>query len=72
MQGDQVLTLNTAAERLGVNPRTLRRQAVKGKLVATKHGRDWLTTVDSVERYRVEHLGRHGWDTRRQNGEEQA
>ncbi len=68
MQGDQVLTINTAAERLGVNPRTLRRQAEKGKLAATKHGRDWLTTVDSVERYRVEHLGRHGWTERRHVG----
>ncbi len=69
MQGDQVLTLNTAAERLGVNTRTLRRQAEKGKLAATKTGRDWLTTVADVEAYEREHLGRHGWNERRQAGE---
>ncbi len=66
MQGAQVLTLNKAAERLGVNPRTLRRQAEKGKLAATKTGRDWLTNAEAVETYRREHLGRHGWTERRQ------
>ena len=51
-----MLTLTEAAERLGLSPVTLRVQIGKGKLRATKPGRDWMLTEREVERYRREHL----------------
>ena len=47
----EVLTLAQAAERLGVQPGTLRVQIAQGKLKAKKMGRDWLVTEREIERY---------------------
>jgi excisionase family DNA binding protein len=49
------VTLKEAAERLGLSPTTLRLQILKGKLKATKRGRDWWVTPKEVERYSQEH-----------------
>jgi excisionase family DNA binding protein len=46
-----VLTLTEAAERLGVQPGTLRVQIAKVKLRAKKMGRDWFVSEREVERY---------------------
>jgi excisionase family DNA binding protein len=48
------MTLIQAAAILGVTASTLRQQIAKGKLTATKMGRDWFVTLDEVERYRAE------------------
>lgn len=52
--GIGVMTLVQAAERLGVQPGTLRVQIAKGKLKAKKLGRDWLVTEREIERYAKE------------------
>jgi len=49
------MTLNEAAAILGVTAHTLKVQAQRGKLRATKRGRDWWVTPAEVERYRREH-----------------
>jgi hypothetical protein len=54
------MTLFDAAQSLGLAPATLRRQLANGRLVATKHGRDWTVTPREVERYRRESLGKPG------------
>jgi excisionase family DNA binding protein len=46
------VTINQAAETLGLAASTLRRQARLGKLAAHKIGRDWYVTSGEVERYR--------------------
>lgn len=48
------MTLKEAAELLGVEAGTLRRQIGLGKLKAKKIGRDWSVTPKEVERYRQE------------------
>lgn len=48
------MTLNEAAESLGVVPATLRQQIRHGRLRARKMGRDWYVSEDEVERYRRE------------------
>jgi excisionase family DNA binding protein len=58
--GDAVVTLNEAAEQLGVTPDTLRQQIKAGKLDAEKRGRDWWVTPRAVERYRSTSLGKRG------------
>jgi excisionase family DNA binding protein len=59
--GDIVLSLHQAAERLGVSHRTLRAQAHKGVLRATRISeRFYVVTEQEVERYRREHLGKPG------------
>jgi excisionase family DNA binding protein len=49
------MTLIEAAAILGVTPDTLRQQIAKGKLQATKRGRDHWVTPREVERYAKEH-----------------
>jgi excisionase family DNA binding protein len=49
------LSLQEAAERLGLSAGTLRLQAERGKLRATKVANRWLVTLAEVERYRREH-----------------
>lgn len=49
------MTVKEAAEQLGLSPTTLRIQIMKGKLKATKRGRDWHITPREVERYRQKH-----------------
>lgn len=47
-----MLTLAKAAERLGVDPGTLRVQIHNGKLKARKIGPIWVVSEKEVERYR--------------------
>ena len=49
------MTLKEAASLLGLSPTTLRIQVLKGKLKATKRGRDWWVTPKEVQRYSQEH-----------------
>lgn len=56
----EVLTISQAARRLGLDRTTLVRQAKKGKLRATLTGAVYLVTVEEVERYRRENLGKPG------------
>jgi excisionase family DNA binding protein len=48
------MTLKEAAGLLGVDPSTLRAQANRRRLQATRIGRDWHVTRAEVERYRRE------------------
>jgi excisionase family DNA binding protein len=48
------MMLKEAAERLGVSPSTLRVQLMRGKLNATKRGRDWWILPSEVDRYAAE------------------
>jgi excisionase family DNA binding protein len=48
---NRMLTLNEAADHLGLHPDTLRQQAGRGVLKAMKVGRDWLVSPIEVERY---------------------
>ena len=48
------MTLNEAAEKLGIDPGTLRVQVHNGKLKARKVGPIWTVTPKEVERYRRE------------------
>lgn len=50
------MILQEAADVLGLAPATLRAQIPKGKLRATKRGRDWHVTPREVERYRRDSL----------------
>jgi hypothetical protein len=52
------VTLNEAAESLGLAPATLRRQLATGKLKGRKVGPVWTLTPAEVERYRSASLGR--------------
>lgn len=45
------MTLTEAAAILGVTADTLRQQIIRGKLKASKRGRDWWVTKAEVERY---------------------
>jgi excisionase family DNA binding protein len=55
-----LLTLKEAATRLGITADTLRAQIRRGRLRATKLGRDWLVEVAEVARYERVSLGRAG------------
>ena len=57
----EVLTLSQAADRLGVSRKTLVAQAKKGVLRATLTGNVYLLTGTEIERYRDQHLGKHGF-----------
>ena len=54
--GAQVLSLAEAAQSLGIEHDTLRRQIRLGKMKARKVGPIWTVTEREVERYRKEHL----------------
>lgn len=56
----EVLTLNEAAERLGVKRNTLVQQVRKGVLNATLSGHVYLVTAEEVERYKQDHRGHKG------------
>lgn len=55
-----MLTLNQAAEQLGLSPATLRSQIRYGSLKATKLGPVWTISKAELARYREESLGRRG------------
>jgi excisionase family DNA binding protein len=59
--GDEVLTLKEAAEMIGLSPQTLYLQVRRGKLTATKKGREFLVLRSEVERYDREVKGRSGF-----------
>jgi hypothetical protein len=59
-------TTQEAAEELGVAPETIRWAKRAGLLAVTEIApRMRAISVDEVERYRREHLGKAGWMTRR-------
>lgn len=55
-----LLTLRDAARHLGITADTLRAQIRRGRLSATKPGRDWLVEAAEVSRYEQTSLGRSG------------
>ena len=57
---DDIITLAEGGALLGLAPVTLRAQAARGVLRARRIGKTWVTTREEVERYRREHLGKHG------------
>lgn len=56
-QGHKLIGLAEAAQLLGIAHATLRAQIHRGRLKATKVGRDWLVTGDEVRRYKAEIQG---------------
>lgn len=52
------MTLNEAAEMLGLDPSTLRHQIRLGAFKAEKRGRDWWVQPREVKRYQEQSLGR--------------
>ena len=50
-----MMTVKEAAALLGLAPSTLRVQLMRGKLKATKRGRDWWILPKEVKRYQQEH-----------------
>jgi excisionase family DNA binding protein len=63
--GDTMLSLAQAAERLGLSAVTLRAQAKKGVLRAVLVGHTYVVRLSEVERYAREHKGRVGPKPRR-------
>jgi hypothetical protein len=51
------VTLIEAADIIGIKPDTLRQQIARGKVRATKRGRDWWVTPGEVARYRLDSQG---------------
>ena len=48
-----LFTATDAAASLGVNERTIRRAIARGELAATKQGRSFVITLESLDRYRA-------------------
>jgi len=64
-------TVQEAADVLGVTADTIRRAIFDETLHAEKIGpRLSAIAPDEIERYRKEHLGKQGWDKRREPGHE--
>jgi len=51
------ITTTQAAQRLGVEPKTVTRYIKRGTIAAEKRGRDWWIAPEEVERYRRERRG---------------
>jgi excisionase family DNA binding protein len=51
-----LLTTTEAAERLGIDKRSVVKAINRGKLRAAKRGRDYLLEASEVDRYAAEHL----------------
>lgn len=60
LAGTALLTLNEAAESLGLDPSTLRHQLRNGQLRGRKIGPVWTVTPEEVARYRMLSLGQGG------------
>jgi excisionase family DNA binding protein len=58
---DEVLTVNQAAERIGITADTLYSQIRRGKVQAHAFGRQWLLTATEVQRYINERKGKRGF-----------
>ena len=54
------LTTKEAAAQLSITQRSAWAAIRRGKLKATKRGRDWAIEASDVERYRVERVTRKG------------
>lgn len=54
------MTTGEAAAILGVTPGAVRQAIARGRLEATKTGRDWLIRPQALEAYRTAVLGRPG------------
>lgn len=59
--GMALITLKEAADRLGVQPVTLRMAIRRGKMHGHKYGRDWLVEESEVAWYEMRSRGRVGW-----------
>lgn len=55
MRMTELLTTREAAERLGIDRRSVVRAINRGTLRAAKRGRDYLIESAEIERYQVEH-----------------
>ena len=51
MDAERLISLTEAAARYPISRSHLQLLARTGRLAATKHGRDWLTTPEAVEAY---------------------
>lgn len=54
-----MLTTAQAADRLGINPRSVVQLIKRGLLAATKHGRDYAIDEAEIERYAAERRPTH-------------
>lgn len=54
-----MLTTHEAADRLGINARSVARLIKRGQLQADKHGRDYSISPEEIERYLVERRPAH-------------
>jgi excisionase family DNA binding protein len=64
------LTTAEAAEALGLSQGTVKLAITRGTLKARKVSRINMITPEDLEEYRREHLGKQGWDKRREAGYE--
>jgi excisionase family DNA binding protein len=62
------LTTAEAAEVLGLSQGTVKLAITRGTLKARKVSRINMITSEDLEEYRREHLGRQGWEKRREPG----
>ena len=62
------MTVDAAAAALGLHRETVLHAIRDGKLEARKVSRVWFITPTAVDAYRAAHLGRRGWDRRKEPG----
>ena len=59
------LTTAEAAQALGLSQATIKLAITRGTLKAVKVSRINMITPEALEEYRREHLGKQGWDKRK-------
>lgn len=59
-EGDELLTVSQAAERLGLSRKTVWLQINRGVLTASRLGSVWVVTAREVDRYARENKGKVG------------
>ena len=64
------LTTAEAAEVLGLSQGTVKLAITRGTLKARKVSRINMIAPEDLEKYRREHLGKQGWDRRKEPGYE--
>ncbi len=62
------LTVTEAAWSLGITQSTIRDAIYHDRILADKVGAQYTIMWDEIERYRREHLGKQGWDKRKNVG----